>query len=173
MTFEALLRRLAPKIKAIAYKTARVSAVCNAEDLYQEAVVHLWEEYKAQKTADKTDSYLLQGCFFFLKNYLRTHLEKRAAVSLHGGDEEGAFDAEESRFYRDERAEHFFDYLNDKLIAEAIANNGLSPREKKLLPYFSEGLTVREIGRRIGVSHVRVIKMREAIRSKCLKHIDA
>ncbi len=173
MTYEALLKRLSPKIKAIAYKTSRVSAICSAEDLYQEAVLHLWEEYKAEKTGDKTDSYLLQGCFFFLKNYLRTHLEKRAAVSLYSGDEDGSFDAEESRFYRDERAERFFDRLNDKLIAEAIANNGLNPREKKLLPYFAEGLTVREIGARVGVSHVRVIKMREAIRKKCLKHIDA
>ena len=58
------------------------------------------------------------------------------------------------------------------MIVEVIQNNGLTGREKALLPFFAEGLTLRQIGKKIGVSHVAVLKIREAIRKKCLKHVD-
>ena len=51
-------------------------------------------------------------------------------------------------------------------------NNGLTPREKEVFILALEGLTVREIGDRLGVSHVRVVKLRANIKEKCIKHLD-
>ena len=72
----------------------------------------------------------------------------------------------------DRRQEGFLDYLNDKLLAQTISDNGLTPREKELLPLFAEGLTTREIGKRLGISHVRVVKLTSRIRVKCRKYLD-
>ena len=62
--------------------------------------------------------------------------------------------------------------LDDKLVAYSIQNNGFNPKEKKVLHSLANGLTTREIGKKIGVSHVSVVKMIKRIREKSFKHID-
>jgi len=171
MEFTRLVKRLSPKLKAIAYRLNHNHTFFNDEDLYQEALVHLWKLMQGKGLSDKTDSYILQGCYFHLKNYIRTHRDRIRplhieALTRDGEEASGGFEL------KDEHAEGFFDRLNDSLLADVIRNNGLSPREKELLPLFSEGLTTREIGRRVGVSHVRVIKMRREISRKCRKYLD-
>jgi DNA-directed RNA polymerase specialized sigma subunit len=144
----------------------------NEDDLFQEAMIHLWEENSAGKLADKTDSYILQGCYFHLQNYIRTAKDKFSSFSLdvHCADDDGHY--EESPELKDERSGDYFERLNREMIVDVIRNNGLTSREKYLLPFFSEGLTIREIGRKVGVSHVSILKMKEEIRRKCLKHLD-
>lgn len=172
MEFEKLAKRLAPKLKAIAYRLNRRSTFFNDEDLFQEAMVHLWKECSEGKLADKTDSYILQGCYFNLQNYIRTAKDKFFSFSLDVHAENDGEHSEEPRELKDERSGDYFERLNREMIVDVIRNNGLTPREKELLPFFAEGLTVREIGRKVGVSHVSVLKMREEIRRKCLKHLD-
>jgi DNA-directed RNA polymerase specialized sigma subunit len=58
------------------------------------------------------------------------------------------------------------------LLADVICNNGLTDKEKSLLPFFAQGLTTREIGGRIGISHVSIVKMRKTICEKCRKYLD-
>jgi len=171
MDFTRLVKRLDPKLKAIAYRLNHNHTFFNEEDLYQEALVHLWEQSKRHALEDKTDSFILQGCYFYLKNYLRTHKDRIRPLHIEAvtQGEEGTSCGFE---LRDERAEGFFDGLNDRLLADVIRNNGLSPREKELLPLFAEGLTTRQIGKRVGLSHVRVIKMRREISRKCRKYLD-
>jgi len=171
--FELLIKRLSPKLKGIAYKAHWTGQFFNHEDLYQEALVHLWRDYNAGILSDKTDSYILQGCYFYLKNYVRGAFDKTRAVSL---DEPASSDGE-SRMDSlcasgNESARDFIDQLDSKMTAEAIRNNGLTDKEKLLLPLFSEGLTTRQIGSRIGMTHVGVIKMRRVIAGKCRKHLD-
>jgi RNA polymerase sigma factor (sigma-70 family) len=151
MEFERLAKRLTPKIKAIAYKLNHRFTFFNDEDLFQEAMVHLWKECSAGKLADKTDSYILQGCYFHLQNYIRTAKDKFFSFSLdvHPSNEGERF--EEPLELKDERSGDYFERLNREMIVEVIRNNGLTPREKELLPFFAEGLTVREIGRKVGV----------------------
>jgi RNA polymerase sigma factor (sigma-70 family) len=172
MEFEKLVKKLTPKLKAIAYKLNRRFTFFNDEDLFQEALVHLWEENAADKLADKTDSYILQGCYFHLQNYIRTAKDKFTSFSLelHRADDNEHY--EEPLELKDERSGDYFERLNREMIVEVIRNNGLTGREKELLPFFAEGLTVREIGKRVGVSHVSILKMKEEIRKKCLKHLD-
>jgi RNA polymerase sigma factor (sigma-70 family) len=172
MDFLTLTKKLTPKLKAIAYKLNRRFTFFNNEDLFQEALVHLWKQYTGGKLADKTDSYVLQGCYFHLQNYIRSAKDKVTPLSLDvQTGQEGEF-FEEAPALKDQRSEKYFERLNEKMIVEVIRNNGLTGREKELLPFFAEGLTMREIGKKIGVSHVAVLKMRKSIRKKCLKHLD-
>jgi len=172
MEFENLVKKLASKLKGITYKLNYRFTFFNDEDLFQEALVHLWKEFSAGKLADKTDSYILQGCYFYLQNYIRTVKNKLTPLSLdiHIGEEGEHF--EEALSLRDEKSDDYFHRLNEKLTVEIIRNNGLTIREKELLPLFAEGLTIRQIGKRVGVSHVMVLKMKAEIRKKCLKHLD-
>jgi len=172
MEFEKLIKRLTPKLRGIVYKLNHRFTFFNDDDLFQEALIHLWQEVRAGKLTDKTDSYVLQGCYFYLQNHIRTVKDKFSSFSLDlcfsGEDDNPA----EFLALKGEKSDNYFEYLNKKLIIEVIRNNGLTPREKELLLFFAEGLTVREIGKRVGVSHVWVLKMRDEIRTKCWKYLD-
>lgn len=168
MEFYGLLKRLSPKIRAIAYKLKGHFGSFNEQDLFQEAVIYLWQECKNDRLFDKTDSYILQGCYFYLKNYIRTHKSKVGMVSIDAQiDEEDTLF--EEIFLKDEDSLYFRDYLDDKLIADIISNSVANPKEKQMLTYYSEGLTTREIGKKLGVSHVSVIKMTNKIKKKSKK----
>lgn len=172
MTFEDLVKRVSRVLKRITYKLNRHYAGFNHEDLYQEALTHLWMEFKAGTLEDKTESYILQGCYFYLKNYIRTHTDRASLVSVDAlksqEEEDSGFDGalvlkmcESSR-----------DLAHCAMLVEQIRNNGLSPREKEVFNLSLEGLTVREIGARMGVSHVMVVKLSKTMRQKCLRHMD-
>lgn len=172
MPFEQLLKKISPILKRITFKLDGNSISFNHEDLYQEALVHLWQDFNAGKLRHKTDSYILQGCYFYLKNYIRKTRTKTKLVSI-----EETFDNEDVSFQgmllEDKNSTRYFDYLNDKMLVEVIQNNGLEPREKHILSLYAQGLTVREIGKKLGVSHVRVVKLTKRIKDKCKKYIDA
>ncbi len=172
MEFEKLTKRLMPKLRGIAYKLNHRFTFFNDDDLFQEALIHLWRESMAGKLADKTDSYVLQGCYFYLQNYIRTVKDKFTSFSLDISVDQEKDGFSDCLFLKDEKSDSYFERLNQELLIEVIRNNGLTSREKELLPLFAEGLTVREIGKRVGVSHVRVLKMRDEIRGKCRKHLD-
>jgi len=170
MHFEELVNRISPKLKGITYRLNSRSTFFNDEDLFQEALIHLWHDFGDGKLADKTDSYILQGCYFYLKNYLRKQNSRYRLVSLEQAidDEDTAFED----FLADENAASLFDQLNAKMVTEAIRNNGLTTKEKDILFLYADGLTTREIGARFGVSHVSIVKAMNMIRHKCKKHID-
>jgi RNA polymerase sigma factor (sigma-70 family) len=173
MEFNTLIKRISPKLKGIAYKLNGYVSFLSDEDFYQEAVCYLWNEFKRGRIDDKTDSYILQGCYFHLRNYIRTIKDKRVVTSLENivGDE-GERTLKETLFLADERSHDYFDRLNDHLIVDAIHNNGLTRREKLILTYYSSGLNMRQVGSRLGVSHVSIVKAMAVIREKCQKHID-
>lgn len=164
MSFEELVKKVSPTLKRITYKLNGHFSFFNDEDLYQEALVHLWLDFKDGKLQDKTDSYILQGCYFHLKNYLRKVRVKANLVSIEslvddeGNTREDYLPAQEASFY--------FDYLDNKILVENILGNGLTAREKEVLSLCLEGLTVREIGKRLGISHVRIVKIRTSIKRK-------
>ncbi|MBP7216475.1 MAG: sigma-70 family RNA polymerase sigma factor [Candidatus Omnitrophica bacterium] len=172
MTFEQLLKKLSPILKRIVFRLNVRGRYFNDDDLYQEAVVYLWRQYQVKALEDKTDSYILQGCYFFLKNYLRTHKNKAVVTSIEATCHEEGSLCNESIFFTDERSELFRDHLHSAMLAETIMNNGLTSREKLLLSFCADGLTTRQAGERLGVSHVRVVKMLRAIEKKCLKYLD-
>ncbi len=153
MGFDELIKRVSPVLKRITLKLKQAGFM-DEEDLYQEALIHLWNNLKSGCLVDKTDSYILQGCYFHLKNYLRKVKIKAALVNL---DDLIANQKEPQITPED---------LDTPMIVEGILNNGLAKREKLVFLLCLEGLTLREIGRRLGVSHVMVIKIREQMRAK-------
>ncbi len=170
--FSSLLKRIDPVLKRIVYRVRARSFQHEYDDLYQEALIHLLSAYQSGVLEDKTESYILQGCYFYLKNYLRTTRTKAQVLSIDG--QQGPDDAPAAKAWEieDTRTAHFRQTLSDRLLAETIRNNGFSPREKQVLTMCSEGLTTREMGARIGRSHVGVIKMMARIRQKCRAYQD-
>lgn len=173
MNFEEILKRISPKLKRITYKLYSGFAYFNDEDLYQEAAIHLWLRFKQGILEDKTDSYILQGCYFHLKNHIRKKQPKTIFISLNNltHDEEqvclnGALALE------DEQAKCFREDLSNNLLAHDIHNNGFTEREKKVLQFVSEGQTVRQIGNHLGASHVSIVKLMKKIRGKSKRYID-
>ena len=172
MKFEGLLNRISPKLKGITYRLKGHFGFLDELDLYQQALVHLWQEFKSGMLEDKTDSYILQGCYFHLKNHIRVVRNKAMLLSFESVLREGDSAWEEKLSLEDYNSRNYFQELNDKMLADTIRNNGLTSREKHVLSLCSEGLTTREIGRNISVSHVRVVKIMAEIRRKCQRYLD-
>ena len=174
MSFEELSKKLSPTVKRIAYKLNGRYRSFSHDDLYQEAFLHLWNNFNSGKLSDKTDSYILQGCYFHLKNYIRKVNENPNVISLDMpvGQEEGDSSLEEILYLKFGTQEDCRNQLHVQFLAEAIQNNGFSPREKRILIFLKDGLTTRDIGKRIGLSHVSVVKAVKIIRKKAKEHLD-
>jgi len=172
MHFGELIKRISPTLKRITYKLNGHFSFFNNEDLYQEALIHLWLDFKEGKLRDKTDSYMLQGCYFHLKNYIRKNYDKTNLISLEKlTNKEGEdFDLDNVLSLKD--SESCFEVIHCKMLIEQINNNGLTKREKEVFCLALEGLTTREIGSRLGISHVRVVKLKGKIREKSRKYVD-
>jgi len=172
MGFEELHRKLSTTIKRIAYRLNGCYRSFNHDDLYQEALIHLWSNFLSGKLSDKTDSYILQGCYFHLKNYIRKVNEYSNIVSI-----DAILNTDEDTKVEDILGEFLAtgdcrEELHNRFLAQSIANNGFNPREKMLLTYLSQGLTTRNIGKCMGVSHVSIVKMLQKIRAKSQKHLE-
>jgi len=172
MEFRELTKRLSPTIKRIAYRLKSSCTFFNADDLYQEAQVYLWKGYSAGKLSDKTDSYILQGCYFHMRNYIRMQKTSRKTVSLNEvlSPEFNLKVSDRLESEEDGYAEYLRG-LDNRLVADTIQNNGLTEREKQIVRFYADGLTTREIGSRLGISHVRVVKLTGGIREKCLQYL--
>jgi len=172
MSFEELNNKLSPTIKRIAYKLNGHYRSFSHDDLYQEAILHLWNAFRKGKIGDKTDSYILQGCYFHLKNYIRKINERPNVISLDSlVNKEGMPILEEKMLLHLDGVEDIRENLDSMLTAETIQNNGFDPREKRILMFLRDGLTTRDIGKRIGISHVMVVKIISKLRDQCKKYI--
>jgi len=169
MYFDELVRKISPKLKAITHRLNGRFTFFNDEDLFQEALMHLWVDFNRHKLDDKTDSYILQGCYFHLKNHIRIVRDKSKLVSLDALMNEDGMILEDIIPSSD--TGEYFEYLNDKLLIEKMQNNGLTSKEKEFLSLYLEGLTIREIGKRFGISHVSVVKLKNKIRNKYEKFV--
>ena len=162
-SFETLVRRLSPTLKRITCKLNGHSAFVDDQDLFQEALIHLWINFSSGALHDKTDSYMLQGCYFHLKNYLRKTQEPATLLSL--GHPAGEDDAKPEDM-PDVRSLHCYDEVEGNLQIEAMEEGGITQREKTVLLFCLEGMTTREIGKKLGISHVSVVKIRNKIKEK-------
>ena len=162
--FEDILSRLSPTLRRITYRLNGHFSFFDDDDLFQEALEHLWLAFQDGRLEDKTDSYILQGCYFHLKNYLRKTMDKAALTSLNELIDEEDGTLEDVLTCRNEGLSNDMDR---SLLVEAAKKNGLTARESEVLSLALDGLTVREIGSRLGISHVMVIKIKRKIQNKC------
>ena len=163
MSFEMLVKKLSPTLKRITGKLNGHFSFVDDQDLYQEALIHLWSHFKVGELDDKTDSYMLQGCYFHLKNYIRKTQDSAVLLSLNSiPDEDGPCFEE----MLSAKALASYDEAEGNLQIEAVAGSGITQRERDVLFFCLEGMTTREIGKKLGISHVSVIKIRNKIREK-------
>jgi len=170
MCFEELVERISAKLRKITVRLNGRYTYFDDNDLFQEALLYLWTCFQAGQLESKTDSYILQGCYFHLKNYLRKMDKKTDLISL-----DAPFDQEDTSWEEIlclESENSFFDYFETKDLLQRIRNNGLSKIEKEILSFSLEGLTVREIGEKLSISHVKVVKLMSRIRDKCRRYQD-
>jgi len=160
--FEDILKKLSPTLRRITHKLNGRFTFFNEDDLFQEALAHLWITFNKGVLSDKTDSYILQGCYFYLKNYIRTAVDRASLTSLNELLESG--DASLEDLIADDSRDIVED-VDEELIKES-AKGGLEVREKQVLELAYDGFTVREIGRRLGISHVMVVKIRARLKKK-------
>ena len=164
MQYEGLIHKLSGKLKAISHKLDGKYSHFSDEDLYQEALLYLWLKQKDAPFTDETDSYIVQGCFFHLKNHIRmVHkgVDRRTicfSKPIDRGDTMGDCLAKEE-------ANTGGEIEMNMLVEECMSL--LSDREKKVFTLALEERTVREIGKKLGVSHVTIVKTMKSIREKC------
>jgi RNA polymerase sigma factor (sigma-70 family) len=163
MSYESLVTRISPILRRIARKLDGRFSFIDDADLYQEALVHLWKHYTEGRLADKTDSYIIQGCYFHLKNVIRKIHDDGRFISLSSVNEEDGALLEEVLLPKDMNS---FDYIEGRMQVEAVEACGMTERERHVLESCMEGMTTREIGRKMGISHVSVVKIRNKIKMK-------
>jgi RNA polymerase sigma factor (sigma-70 family) len=168
LPFEGMLAKLTPTLKRITRKLNGHFSFMDDEDLLQEALIHLWSHYNLGALADKTDSYILQGCYFHLKNYIRKVQDGAPMVSLNAAIDEDGGNLEEILSANDAAP---YDIVEGALQIAALEASGMTAREKEVLAFCLEGMTTREIGQILAVSHVSVVKVRNRIREKYVKLI--
>jgi DNA-directed RNA polymerase specialized sigma24 family protein len=137
------------------------------DDLMQEALIHLW--FREQSCPGQRPSWYLQSCRFHLRNYLR-----------------GGRSLDSPRHFRLRRPvpkadEEPIDAWHDSVSGTSILNQicaremcsllsqRLAPLERQILAGMSDGLGLREIAHRLGVSHTYVVKHRRRIASLALR----
>lgn len=169
MNFDTIVERISPTLKNITYKLNGHYTFFNDDDLLQESLLHLWLEYQDGRLKNKTDSYILQGCYYYLKNYLRKVNADTKFVSIEALNDDENASSKEILSLRDRHSEKDFDNLNNKIIVEKIMES-IDKRERKVLALIARGLTTREIGDELDMSHVAVIKITNKIRGKCCKY---
>jgi RNA polymerase sigma factor (sigma-70 family) len=165
-SFEEILKKISPTLKRITHRLNGHFSFFDENDLFQEALEHLWISYQKGVLNDKTDSYVLQGCYFYLKNYLRKTLDKSKLISLYQLiNEEGV--ALEEVLAADSKP--MFEEMDSDILIRMANTTGLTEREKEVLSLSLEGMTTREIGQKLGMSHVMAVKIKSKIRIKCEK----
>ncbi len=166
MSFEELVKKMSPKLRAITRKLDGKYTSFDDDDLYQEALLELWRKYNQLELDGKTDSYILQGCLFFLKNYIRKAYKRIdfCSVSLNTmlTDEDYTLEDILPSFCTEGSRES----IEEGLFLEDV-DKLLDARQRKVLHYLLRDTTVREIGRNLGISHAMVIKIKNKIKDKC------
>ncbi len=166
MRFEELLEKITPKLKRITQKLNGHFTFFDENDLFQEATIYLWSIFTTGKLKNKTESYILQGCYFHLKNYIRKKSDRIQKYHLDNSIE--ISDGENDKTEVKEPVDNFCleDFVQEKIIIEKIITQ-LNDKEREILYSCLSELTTREIGKLLGVSHVSIIKTKNKIRKKC------
>ncbi len=166
MDFETLLKKISPILKIIAKSHNGHGFFIDEEDLYQEMCIHLWSNFADGVSGGVNTSYIVKSCEFYILNHLRKAREKARIVSLEEPINE---DGDTLKDILSDTKEPLDKFVDRDLTIEAIRNNRLSKREREVFSLLLKGLTIREAGKELGVSHVMVVKVKNRIIRKWQK----
>ena len=160
MEFEELREEYESQIKMLAYRLNSNLRCIGHEDLAQEALLCLWQQSESGKLEGKNHSYIMKGLYFHLKNYIRVMDDSRRLSYLEelkggdGGEPQQLVDR------------HVHCDGDGKDLAYELFANTLTEREREVLALSFEGHTTREAGKKLDISHVRVVKILKRVRCK-------
>lgn len=160
MRFEELYEKITPRLKRIAGFYNNRGNSFDRDDLFQEMVIHLWNNFKDGVREGLNDSYIIKGCEFHILNYMRKQKEKAYRVSLEEPINENGDTLREILAGYSETPDKTVD---KKMLVDHVMNNGFSKKEKDVFKLLLEGYTVREAGIKLGISHVMVVKLKNKI----------
>ncbi len=163
MNFKEILKELTPKFISISLQLNKNSNGYDLNDLVQEMSMHLLEKWNKGEIEGYTKSYILQSCWFHIKNYLRKINKKIKTISLD--DIVDGTDVCLCEMIED-GSESVYDIVNFKITVDNILSNGLTKREKEVFLLTLEGHTLREMGEILDISFVRVSKIENNIKKK-------
>lgn len=165
-SFEQWVSPLLPTLYKIAERTGKLPHWMDREDIFSQILFNLWERWRRGELKDKTTSYIFQNCWFVAQNYLRKSKDKVPSLSLDEPvDEEGTslvqLIEDDSSFFQKIQIRQGIDKLEEKL----------TQREREVFHLQKQEYTTREIAKRLRISHVRVVKIQQNIRTKGKKII--
>jgi DNA-directed RNA polymerase specialized sigma24 family protein len=137
------------------------------DDMMQEALIHLWQS--GERHPGQRPAWYLQACRFHLQNYLRLgrsvdsgkHFLSGLPQPINGQDSEEV-----------PRELHTNGDFLDEVTARdlvSVLSRWLTMTEKQVLDCLADGLSAREIAKRLNISHTRVNSCRRHIGLLALK----
>lgn len=166
MEFRILLKRLTPRLKNLSRRLLRIRSAqghFDAEDIFQEMCVHLWQKFNNGAPPEFNDSYIIKGCEFHIRNYLRKETDKYKSKSLDEPINETGLSLKDILANTESVSNACF----NKILIDEIKNKITNEKEQRIFNLLIEGHTVRCIGARLGISHVMVIKYKNKIINRC------
>jgi len=166
MDFETLFKKISPRLRRLALGYNNRVRAFDRDDLYQEMCVSLWSKFKDGVPEGLNEAYIVKGCRFHILNCLRKNRDKVILVSLEAPIND---DGSRLKDILPATKESLDRSIERDLTIEEIKNDGFTPREKQVFSLSLEGYTVREVGKKLGISHVMVVKFRQRIIRKWQK----
>ena len=161
-----IINKINYQLKAIIRKLNIKYQYIDSDDLYQEALLYLWQQYNTGKLKNKNNSYILQGCYYYLKNHIRKYVKfKENQINYnfyYNTDKSKKEIGEGNKLNYPEPTS----YDLDEYLYYDEFKSDVSLKEKALLNLRFRGLSSREIGKELGISHTMVSKMRRKIIDK-------
>lgn len=159
--FKQWISPFLPILYKISGNIGKLPQWVDREDIVSHMLFDLWKKWEKGKLDDKTTSYIFRSCWFAAQNYLRTLRDKISPLSLDKPvNEEGTplieFIEDDSSFFWKIQVRQSINKLEE----------GLTPREKEVFQLQKQEYTTREIGKRLEISHVRVVKIQHNIKKK-------
>lgn len=162
MSFQMLFEKIKPALKYVAHRRF-LPGYYSEEDLYQEMCLYVWKHYGDGLPSGINEAYVIKGCEFDIRNFMRKEREKIKFSSI---DEPIGDDGLTLGDLLEDKKDNPDIRIENELTIDEMNRMDLSERERSVIFYLLKGCTVREIAAELGVSHVMVLKYKKAIIKK-------
>ncbi len=135
------------------------------EDLMQEALAQLW--HLEEERPGQRQCWYLQGCRFYLQNLLRAG-RSMDATKHRWAQMFAAISEDSSEAGSPQANEGLLEAISARDLI-SVLSEWLTPKEKDALLCLADGLSAREIAKRLNISHTLVNRHRRRIAAVALK----